>query len=64
MPKGPSRSKKSMESKFATGRKNAMAIAKRYGECSEVFVFIGNGGVKTVQEVENYGGSKMLQIRE
>ena len=29
--------------------KNAMAIAKRYGECSEVLFFLGERGRKTVQ---------------
>ena len=38
--KGPSRTKNSTESKFTTGReKNATAIAKRCGECSEMLVF-------------------------
>ena len=32
VPKGPSRTKNSTESKFATARKNATAIAERYGE--------------------------------
>ena len=45
-----------MESKFATARRNATAIAKRYGECSEVLAFLGKRGRKTVRIVQNYGG--------
>ena len=44
LPKGPFRTKSSTESKVTTARekkKNATAIAKRYGECSEVLVFLG-----------------------
>ena len=43
---------------------------KRYGnskttgkECSEVLVFLGKSGRKTVQIVKNYGGSKILRNR-
>ena len=44
--------------------KNATATAKRYGECSEVLVFLGKRGRKTVRVVKNYGGSKIiLRIR-
>ena len=64
VPKGPSRTKNSTGSKFTTARKkNATAIAKRYGECSEVLVFLRKRGRKTVRRVQNYGGSKILRIR-
>ena len=43
--------------------KNATAIAKRYGECSEVLVFLGKRGRKTVQIAKNYGSSKILRNR-
>ena len=39
-PKGPSRTKKATESEFSTGTKFATTIAKRYGECSEMLVFL------------------------
>ena len=60
--KGPARTKNSTESKFSTGSKFATAVAKRYGGCTEMFVFLGKGGRKTVQRVKNYGGSKILWI--
>ena len=62
-PKGPSRTKNSTESKFSTGSIFATVGAKRYGECSEMLVFLGKGGRNTVQRVKNYGGSKILRIR-
>ena len=48
---------------FGTGRKFGMDVAKRYGERSEMLVFLGKRGRKTVQTVKNYGGSKMLRMR-
>ena len=39
-----------------------MDVAKRYGEGSEMFVFLGKKRQETVQKVKDYGGSKMLQI--
>ena len=36
VPKGPSRTKNTMESKFSTGTNFGTAITKRYGECSEM----------------------------
>ena len=63
LPKGPSRTKNSTESRFSTGSKFATAVAKWYGECSEMLVFLGKRGRKTVQRVKNYGGSKILRIR-
>ena len=41
-----------MESKFTTGRKVATAIAKRYGECSEVLASTGKRLRKTVRIVK------------
>ena len=48
---------------FGTGRKFGTDAAKRYGEGSEMLVFLGKRGRKTVQKVKNYGGSKILRIR-
>ena len=49
---------KIVRSKFTTARKNATAIAKRYGECSEVLVFSlrKERSNRTVRRVQNYGG--------
>ena len=63
IPKGPFRTKKSTESKFTTARKDATAIAKRYGLWSEVLVFLGKRGRITVRTAKSYGGSKTLRIR-
>ena len=49
---------------FGTGRKFGTDVAKRYGEGSEMLVFLGKRGRETVQKVKNYGGSKILRIRE
>ena len=62
-PKGPSRTKNSSESKFSTGSKFATAVAKRYGECSEMLVFLGRRGRKTVRILKNYGGGKIVRIQ-
>ena len=48
---------------FGTGRKFGAEVAKRYGEGSEMLVFLGEKDRKTVQIVKNYGGSKILRIR-
>ena len=40
---------------FGTGRKFGTDVAKRYGEGSEILVFLGKRGWKTVQKVRNYG---------
>ena len=48
---------------FGMGRKFGRDVAKRYGEGSEMLVFLGKRGRKTVQKVKNYGGSKILRIR-
>ena len=61
-PRGPFRTKNSTESTFSTGSKFATVEAKRYGECSEVLVFLGKRGRKTVQRGKKYGGSKILRI--
>ena len=52
VPKGPTRTKSSTESEFSTGSKFGTAVAQRYGECSEMLVFLGKGGRKTVQRVK------------
>ena len=44
------------------GEKNAMAIAKRYGECSEVLVFLGKRGRKTVRMVKTTAVAKCYGI--
>ena len=38
---GPSRTKNTTESEFSAGTKVATTIAKRYGECSDMLVFLG-----------------------
>ena len=48
---------------FGTKKKFGTDDAKRYGEGSDMLVFLGRKGRKTVQTVKNYGGSKMLRIR-
>ena len=62
-PKDPSVLKIVRRANSLRREKNATARAKRYGECSEVLVFLGKRGRKTVWKVKNYGGSKMLRIR-
>ena len=44
-------------------KKITTAIAKRYGECSEVLVFLGKRGRKTVRIVKNHGGRKILRLQ-
>ena len=63
VPKGPFRTKNSMESKFTTARKNATAIAKRYGWCSEVLVLSRKKRQENGTDSKKYGGSKTLRIR-
>ena len=46
---------------FGAGRKFSTDVAKRYGEGSEMLVSVGKRGRKTVHEVKNYGGNKMLR---
>ena len=48
---------------FGTGRKFGTDVAKRYREGSEMLVFLGKRGRKTVQKVKNYGGRKILRIQ-
>ena len=62
-PKDPSVLKIVRRANLLRREKNATAITKRYGECSEVLVFLGKRGRKTVQILKNYGGSKILRIR-
>ena len=40
-----------------------MAIAKRYGECSEMLVFSRKEKQENGTESKNYGGSKILRSR-
>ena len=40
-----------------------MDVAKGYGEGSEVLVFLGKRGRKTVWILKNYGGDKIARIR-
>ena len=63
VPKGPFRPKNSAESKVATVRENTTAIAKRYGECSEVLVFLKKKRQENGTDSKNYGGSKILRNR-
>ena len=62
-PKDPSVLKIVRRANSLRREKNATATAKRYGVCSEVLVFLGIRGRKTVQTVKNYGGSRILRIR-
>ena len=39
-------------------------LAKHYGECSEMFVFLRKKWQETVQILKDYGASKILQIWE
>ena len=48
---------------FGTGSIFGTGAAKRYREGSEMLVFLGRRGRKTLQKVKNYGGSKILRIR-
>ena len=48
---------------FGTGNKFGTDVAKRYGEGSEVLVFLGRRGRETVQILKNYGGGKIVWIR-
>ena len=57
---GPSRTKNATETKLSTGSKFATTIAKQYRECSGKLVYLGKRGMKRVQIVRNYGGSKRL----
>ena len=48
---------------FGTGRKFGTDIAKRYGEGSEMLIFPGKRGRKTVRILKNYGSGKTVRIR-
>ena len=48
---------------FGTESQFGTEVAKCYGEGSEILVFPGKRGSKTVQTVKNYGGSKILWSR-
>ena len=62
-PKDPPVLKRVRRANSLRREKNATAIAKRYGGCSEVLVFLGKRGRKTVRFEKNYGGSKILRNR-
>ena len=57
-PKDPSVLKIVRRANSLRGEKNATAIAKRYGECSEVLVFLGKRGRKTVRIVKTTAVAK------
>ena len=46
---------------FGTGRKFGTDVAKRYGEGSEMLVFLGKKMQENGTDSENYGGSKKLR---
>ena len=52
-----------MQSEFRYWSNFGTEVVKRYGEGSEMLVFLGRKGRKMVQTMKNYGGSKILQIR-
>ena len=56
-PKDPSVLKIVRRANSLRREENCTATAKRYGECSEVLVFLGKRGRKTVRIVKYYGGS-------
>ena len=61
VPKGPSCTKITTDSKFTTGSKFATAIVKQYGGHFETTIFEGKSSSKSLQIVKNYGGSKTLR---
>ena len=61
LPKGPSRTKNTTDSKFTIRSKFATAIVKHYGGHFETTIFKGKLSSKSLQIVKNYGGSKTLQ---
>ena len=48
---------------FGIGSRFGTDAGKRYGEGSEMLVFLVKAGRKTVQIVRNYSGSKLPRIR-
>ena len=60
-PKGPSRTKNTMDSKFTIRSKFATAIVKHYGGHFETTIFKGKLSSKSLQIVKNYGSSKTLR---
>ena len=62
-PKDPSVLKIVRRVNFGTGIKFGTDVAKRYGEGSEVLVFLGKRGRKMVRILKNYGGGKIVRIR-
>ena len=63
LPKDPSVLKIVRRVNFGTGSKFGTDVAKRYGEGSEVLVFLGKRGRKTVRVLKHYGGGKIVRIR-
>ena len=62
-PKDPSVLKIVRRANSLRREKFGTEVAKRYGVCSKVLVFLGQRGRKTVRIGKNYGGSKILRIR-
>ena len=62
-PKDPSVLKIVRRVIFGMGSKFGTDVGKRYGEGSEVLVFLGKRGRKTVRVLKNYGGGKIARIR-
>ena len=62
-PKDPSVLKIVRRVNFGMGSKFGTDVAKRYGEGSEVLVFLGKRGRKTVRILKNYGSGKIVRIR-
>ena len=61
LPKGPSRTKFTTDSKFTIRSKFATAIVKHYGGHFETTIFKGKLSSKSLQIVKNYGSSKTLR---
>ena len=61
IPKGPSRTKNTTDSKFTIRSKFATAIVKHYGGHFETTIFKGKLSSKSLQIVKNYGSSKTLR---
>ena len=61
LPKGPSHTKFTTDSKFTIRSKFATSIAKHYGGHFETTIFKGKLSSKSLQIVKNYGGSGALR---
>ena len=62
-PKDPPVLKILRRANFGAGSQFSTDVAKLYGEGSEVLVFLGKRGSKTVRILKNYGGGKTARIR-